>query len=363
MWFSPLPETIVEMKSVRLYGRLDVRLDEIPRPEIGEDDVLIEVKASSLDGTDLEILHGVHRLQGANDHRVQGHEYAGVVAAVGSAVSSFREGDRVTGPWGINCTRCVYCRQGRSNLCLFQQHFGVVADGAWADFMRAPARILVPLPESLSFEDGALVCCAFPTAMRGVDRGRIQVGDSVAIFGLGQMGLSAVMAARLAGAKPIIGVDPVASRASLARCFGASSTVDPLAEDVVAAIRAASDSQGVDHCIVTVSSVAVPAGVPSVAATTMAATRPGGQIIFIGLPGRLEADFNQMQGRELSLVGSKAMLGPDYLAKLVGFVAAGGLDLDVYRSMITHRVHLGELCEALLGGGLRDATKVIILPG
>lgn len=351
------------MKAIRLHGVRDLRLDEIPIPQVGDDEVLIQVRASSLDGTDLEILHGVHRLKEGQHLPVQGHEYAGVVVARGATVATLREGDRVTGPWGIHCGLCAACRQGVPNLCQFQQHFGVHADGAWAEFMRVPARLLVPLPERISFEDGALLCCALPTALRGLERAQIQLGDSVVVLGLGQMGLSVVIGAHLKGAAPIIGIDPVARRAALAQRFGATHTLDSSGNHALTTIKELTAGQGADHCIVTVSSIGQPMGLPSVADTALGATRPGGRITFIGLPGRAAADLNLLQGKELTIVGSKAMLGPDYLNKILRFVAAGGLDLDLYRTMVTHNVRLSELCNLLLGDELHDAIKIIITPG
>ena len=149
------------MEAVRLHGVRDLRLEEVPVPEIGPDDVLVQVVAASMDGTDLELFNGRHVLS-SKGAVAQGHEYAGRVVEVGPSVTRFRVGHRVTGPFGVNCEKCLFCRRGERGHCARQAVFGVDRGGSWADYMGVPERVLARLPDEVTFEDGALLCCILP---------------------------------------------------------------------------------------------------------------------------------------------------------------------------------------------------------
>ena len=195
---SPNQEAMVRlpplMQAVRLNTDGTQMVANVAVPQATGDEVLIQVFSSSMDGTDLEQIHGRHTITATGDI-TQGHEYAGRVVAIGDSVTAFSSGDRVTGPFGVHCGSCTYCSRGQTNLCLNQTVFGFGRDGAWAEYLLAPERVLTLLPEPLSFDDGALLCCTVPTILRAMDRSPITPDDHVAVFGLGQMGLTAVMEA------------------------------------------------------------------------------------------------------------------------------------------------------------------------
>ena len=291
------------MQAVRLHEVRDLRLEEVPVPEIGPDDVLVQVIAASMDGTDLELFNGIHVLA-SKGVVAQGHEYAGRVVEVGRSVTRFRVGDRVTGPFGVNCEKCAFCRRGERGHCARQAVFGVDLGGSWADYMGVPERVLARLPDEVTFEDGALLCCILPTILRGLDVSPIQRGGSVVVMGLGQVGLTAVMAARDAGAGQVVGVDPIAPRRLLAEEFGADVTIDPSMSDAVGEIKGLTGGEGADLVIVAASS-ALDSGPGSLAATAFEAVVRLGQVTFVGLTGEQKANFNRVLSKEIRVVGAK----------------------------------------------------------
>lgn len=349
------------MKAVRLHEVRDLRLEEVPVPEIGADEVLVKVIAASMDGTDLELFNGRHVLA-SKGAVAQGHEYAGEVVEIGPSVTRFRVGDRVTGPFGVHCDKCIYCRRGERGHCARQAVFGVDLGGSWAEYMRAPERVFARLPDEVTFEDGALLCCILPTILRGLDRSPIQYGSSVVVMGLGQVGLTAVMAARDAGAGQVVAVDPIAPRRRLAEEFGAGATIDPSISDAGGEIKELTSGEGADLVIVAASS-AVHSGPGSLAATAFEAVVKRGQITFLGLTGEQTANFNRVLSKEIRVVGAKAKMGPEYVERGLALVTSGKWDLETYRRLVTHRLKLEEVPGALSGHGLDTAVKVLVSPG
>ena len=348
------------MKAIRLHGVGDQRFEDLPVPQIRDDEVLIQVITASMDGTDLERIHGSHTLS-SSDVVIEGHEYAGRVVEVADAVTRFEIGDRVTGPWGVHCQKCEYCRRGQTNLCTNQLHFGIDIDGSWADYMRVPEYVLTRLPDEISFDDGAMLCCIPPTVLRAIERSPIKLGDSVAVIGLGQVGLTSLMAARLAGADGLMAIDPISSRRDLASRLGATATFNPAATDVVEEIQEATDGRGANLCLVAASSV-VRTGSRSLADMAFEVVAKGGQITFVGLTGEHTANFNRLISKEFSVVGAKALLGLEYVERALSLASSGRWDLDVYRKLITHTIELENLPEAMSGDSLTGAIKVLIHP-
>jgi threonine dehydrogenase-like Zn-dependent dehydrogenase len=329
-------------------------------PQSTGDEVLIQVLTSSMDGTDLEQIHGRHTITATRDI-TQGHEYAGRVVTIGESVTAFSLGDRVTGPFGVHCGSCTYCRRGQTNLCLNQTVFGFGRDGAWAEYMLAPERVLTLLPEPLSFDDGALLCCTVPTILRAMDRSPITPGDHVAVFGLGQMGLTAVMAASMENPATLIAVDPVGSRRQLASRWGATHSLDPSTEDTVTRVLDITNGVGANLCIITASSLAA-SGPGSVASKAFDSVARSGQVTVIGLIGDQIANFNHLISKEFHVVGSKASLGPTYVARAVAQATEGTWPMTRYREIITHRVALNDLPTAIATDRLRGAIKILITP-
>lgn len=348
------------MQAVRLNPDGEQTVTNVTVPQATGDEVLIQVLSSSMDGTDLEQIHGRHTIATTRDI-TQGHEYAGRVATIGESVTAFRVGDRVTGPFGIHCGACTYCSRSQTNLCLNQTVFGFGRDGAWAEYLLAPERVLTLLPKPLSFDDGALLCCTVPTVLRAMDRSPITPGNHVAIFGLGQMGLTAVMAASMESPSTLIAIDPISSRRQLAIAWGATHTLDPSVENAHTHVLDITNGIGANLCIITASSLAAP-GPGSVASAAFESVARGGQVTIIGLIGDQAANFNHLISKEFTVVGTKASLGPTYVARAVAQATEGTWPMTRYRDIITHRVALNDLPTTIANDRLRGAIKILITP-
>jgi threonine dehydrogenase-like Zn-dependent dehydrogenase len=240
------------MRGVVLLGERQVELREFPDPAPGPDEVVLEMKASGICGSDLRPYREARRdreggprgpAQGA---LISGHEPCGVIAAVGPHVSGWQPGDRVMMHHYAGCGRCKYCRVGYSQLCLVgHKTYGYTAHGGNADYMVAPASTMVRLPDELTFAEGAAVACGTGTAYMALKRLDVSGRDTLAIYGQGPVGLSATMLGAAMGAR-VIAVDVSAERLRLARSRGAAETVDATAQDPVRAILELTHGEGAD---------------------------------------------------------------------------------------------------------------------
>ncbi|MCH2202445.1 MAG: alcohol dehydrogenase catalytic domain-containing protein, partial [Fuerstiella sp.] len=227
------------MKALLLseYKKLD--LVELRQPEIGADDILIQVQACGICGSD------IHGWDGSSGRRipplVMGHEASGVVAAVGSNVTEFATGDRVTFDSMVSCGSCWFCSHGDANLCENRMVLGVSCGdyrryGAFAEFISVPARIVYHIPDTLSFEHAALIE-AVSVAVHAANRTPIRLGDTAVVVGSGMIGLLVIQAVRLAGCSRVIATDVNDHRLDVARTLGADFTINATDEDAPVRIR------------------------------------------------------------------------------------------------------------------------------
>src|SRR6185437_14134578 len=233
------------MRGVTFLGGRKLQLMDFPDPTPGPGDVVIEIKASGMCGSDLKFYRasgetaslGLGKVSGPV---IAGHEPCGVVAAVGSAV------DPLTAPIGARvmvhhysgCGSCGHCRTGWSQMCAEGSTvYGVTGHGAHAPYMKVPAHTLVALPDDLSFATGAAVSCGTGTAYQALRRIKLAGGDTIAVIGQGPVGLSATQLAAAMGAR-VIALDVSAERLKRAKEFGADALINPQTDDAVAAIKA-----------------------------------------------------------------------------------------------------------------------------
>src|SRR5687768_3874828 len=236
-----------------------VELRQIPVPEIGEGEVLLQVGGVSVCGSDVHQAHNTHSWA-VNVPVVLGHEFGGTVARLGPGVRGFREGDRVVSETAAQiCGNCLLCRTGRYNLCPSRKGFGYGLDGAMAQWVRVPARCLHAIPDSLPFD---IACLAEPHSVAYQTmcvNASVRPGDMVVVLGPGPIGLLCARMAALSGADPLIvaGVTADAPRLEAARTLGATHTVDlqkEKLEDIVRAFRSEGadvvcDATGVSHAV------------------------------------------------------------------------------------------------------------------
>ena len=305
------------------YGTFAYRDAPDPKPS-ASDEVLVRVKAVGICGSD------VHGMDGSTGRRmpplIMGHEAAGEIAALGGAAAAagWKVGDRVTFDSTVWCGECVACRSGDVNLCDRRKVLGVSCDeykldGAFAEYVVVPARILFRLPEGLSFARAAM---AEPVgvAMHAASLPRFKPGDSVAIVGAGLIGLILLKIVRNMTAGKILAVDVDPGRLETALAFGADAAFDARESDVVAKVREAAGGRGVDLAFEV-------AGATAPIATAIEATRKGGQVVLVGNASpKIELALQSVVTRQISLLGSCAIAG-EYPAALE-LMARGRLDVD-----------------------------------
>jgi L-iditol 2-dehydrogenase len=308
------------------YKQLDIV--EMPAPRPAADELLIRIKACGICGSD------VHGYDGSTGRRippiVMGHEAAGVVEAVGSAVSNFHAGDRVTFDSTVYCGKCFYCRRGLINLCDSREVIGVSTPafrrmGAFAEYVTVPARIAYLLPENLSYSHAALIE-AVSVAVHGVSLTPVALEDTVVVVGAGMIGLLALQATRQTGAGKVFVVDVDDSRLELARSLGATNTFNSRNADVVPQILEQTAGRGADAALECVgSTIPVKLALDSV--------RKGGAVTLIGnVAPTIELGLQSAVTRQIRLQGSCASAG-EYPA-CISLISRGAIRVDPLLSTV-----------------------------
>jgi len=232
------------MKAIRMVepGK-PLELQEIPIPAAGEEDVLVRVRAAGICHSDAHYRagrSGMGRLP-----ITLGHEVAGEVEWVGAKVTSVKAGDRVCLHYNISCGECSYCKSGNEQFCTTVKMIGHHIDGGYAEYIAVPACNAIPLPEEIPFEEGATLMCASATALHALHRGRLKAGETVAVFGVGGLGLSAIQLAKALGAVDVYAVDIKSDKLELASEYGAFP-INASRADAVEEIRKLTKGKGVD---------------------------------------------------------------------------------------------------------------------
>jgi D-arabinose 1-dehydrogenase-like Zn-dependent alcohol dehydrogenase len=286
-------------------------------PAPGEGEVLVRVMAAGICHSDAHYRSGV----GSTRHPLTlGHEVAGIVAAIGTGVTSPRVGDRVCLHYLVTCGACIDCRAGREQFCATGKMIGKDRDGGFAELICIPAGNAHPLPDAIPFEQGAIMMCSSATALHALRKARVAAGDTVAVFGVGGLGVSAVQLARALGASTVYAVDLNPAKLAFAARLGAVP-IDARSGDAVQAIRDATDGRGVDAALELIGS----ARVMEQAVQSLA---PQGRAALAGLTQeRLSvAPYRDVLGREAEIIGVSDHLASE-IAELMRVAARGELDL------------------------------------
>lgn len=332
-----------------------LRVEEVPVPEPGPGEALVEVRACGLCGTDLHLaVDGDLPV----DHVpiTLGHEAAGVVAAAGPGGGAPREGQRVALFPAASCGRCRFCVAGREALCDSSRVYGMARDGALAEYVAVPARSLLPLPDEVPFDVGAIVTDGVATPFHALRaRGGLRAGESVGIFGCGGLGSHAITLARLMGGAPIVAVDVDARARERALALGADVALDPSGDNVAGAVRAAVPG-GLDLALELV-------GLSETAELVVRCLGKRGRAVLVGVgPARASLPpLVAFVGREQSVLGS---FGADRAETrdLYALIAAGRLDLS---DSISARYPLTEADAALkhLARERGRVVRIVVEPG
>lgn len=280
------------MKAIVVHEPNDLRIDEVPRPRMSADEVLIRVRAVAVCGTDFHILKG-HRAVPLP--KILGHEMAGDIVEIGESVTTRKVGERVTVEPNYSCGKCKLCRTGKYNICRAKKTMSLNIDGCFSEYVVAPAEYVWPLPEDMPYERGALV---EPTtiAYHAVQRAQPRVGHVVLVLGAGPIGLLVLQIAKLQGAKVIV-ADQFKNRLALASEFGADHVVDFAQTPTPEATKALTGGMGAD---IVIDATGSPHGFQS----ALDSVAPGGRIAIVGLPSE-PASVNVMAlaRNEVTVVG------------------------------------------------------------
>lgn len=323
------------MKALNLYGKQDVRFEDVPMLKIEkDDDVIIRVKTAGVCGSDISRFG---KIGSYNPGLTWGHEFAGVVAEVGNRVSSLKPGDRVVACPCFPCFECEYCRQAEYSKCSNLQVLGGHRKGAFAEYISVPAANVVPIPDELGFEEASFV---EPSAVvvHGLDQVNIQAGSSVAVVGCGTIGQLAVQWARIYGAGKVYVLDTEQAKLDVACHAGADAGFDVTANGFTERFAQETHGRGVDLVI---ESSGNAAGIVS----AMNYARKGGTVLLLGIPyGDVafnRTSFEKIVRNELRIKGSWNSLSAPFPGRewqtSLDYMTKGWLKPS---SLITHRITL-----------------------
>ena len=343
------------MKALELVGPSVFELvdKEVPSPD--DHEVLIRVKACGICGSD------IHGANGSSGRRippiVMGHEAAGEIAEVGSRVTKYSAGDRVTFDSMVFCGDCHYCNQGRTNLCESRQVMGVSCDefrrhGAYAEFVCVPERIVCALPDDISYDHAAFTE-PVGVAVHAVNRANVKPGESAIVVGAGLIGLLVVQALRNAGCSPIIALDLVPQRLDLAMKLGATHAMLATEENVVSKIHELTEGRGANHSFEVV-------GATGPVTLAIEGLRRGGTCVLVGnLAPEVTLPLQKVVTRELNIVGTCGI--NDEVPMSVELIASGKIDVE---PLISARSSLEEAAGwfAKLESGDQPWLKVLVCP-
>ncbi len=317
------------MKAVRLVtpGHA-LELRDIPVPQIDADDLLVRVKASGICHSDAHYRAGKSRVEPLP--LTLGHEVAGVVEKCGPSVKNFRAGDRVCIHYMATCGHCDYCERGNEQFCTTGKMIGKMRDGGFAEFIAVPARSAFLLPEEISFAHGAIMMCSTATSFHALNKTRLQPGESVAIFGVGGLGISAVQLAKILGAGNIFAVDINAKKLELAARFGAIA-VNASKSDPVSELKELTDGRGVDVALELI-------GLPQTMQQAVKSLAIQGRAGLVGITDKTfeVSPYHDVLNKEAEIIGVSDHLASE-IPLLLGWARDGKLDLS---NVITRTVPL-----------------------
>lgn len=329
-----------------------LRQAELAEPTPGPGDVIVAVEAAGICRSDVHYKSGTRPVPSLP--LVPGHEIAGTVRAIGAEVSTHRVGDRVCLHYLVTCGSCDYCRRGAEQFCDHGQMIGLDRQGGYAEAIAIPARNAHHIPNGVSTEAAAVMMCSTATSLHALRRGRAGPGTSVAVFGSGGLGMSAIQLAQAIGVEAVFAIDTNPVKLSAAAALGATPING--SGDVVAELKAAS-SGGVDVALELVGSA-------SLMANVVASLAPGGRAVAVGIT---DSEFGLDPYRDLIRTESEILGAADHLAseidELLGWAEQGVIDIDrlITRRLPLDLVEVNGALDRLEGFG--DEIRSVIVPG
>lgn len=330
------------MKAVVFRGKDRIAIEEVPKPSPKAGEAVIRITATTICGTDVHIVRGEYPVKAG---LTLGHEPVGVIEELGAGLEpEYVVGQRVIVGAITPCGQCFYCLNGTHSQCggaVGGWRFGNTINGAWAEYLLVPdARAnLAVIPETLTDEDVLLCPDIFSTGLSGAESGNIKVGDAVAVFAQGPIGLCATVGAKLKGASLIIGVDSIPERLDVAKRFGANVTLNTKDGDPVPAIKHLTGGRGVDVAIEAL-------GRQETFENALRAIRPGGTLSSLGVySGKLVAPYEAFYAGlgDQRIVTTLCPGGKERMRRLMAMLEHRRVDLS---PLVTHRFALDDIEEA-----------------
>lgn len=328
------------MKAAVLHAPADLRVEDVPVPDdISDTEVLVKVVACGICGSDI----GRVMVTGTYDFpTIPGHEFAGIVEGVGATVTHLKPGDRVAVAPLMPCGTCIDCARGNYSLCEDYNFLGSRTNGAFAQYIKAPAQNVLKVPDNVSLEVAATIEPA-AIILHGIHKVDLSLGDAVVVVGCGALGYFALQFAKLSGAQPLIAIDVDEDKLQLAREIGADVCINPSKTDALAAIKEA--TKGLGGALVLEA-----AGNDVGRDLAILACAKQGKVVLYGTAyGDVtlsKAAFDKVVREEVEVIGSWNSYSVPFPGKewfdIMGLLAAGRLDVE---PLITHRVELDDAPE------------------
>jgi len=342
---------LVTLKAAVYHGKFDLRVEEVEKPLLKPDEVLIKVEACGVCGTDLHIYEGAEGAAACIPPTVLGHEFSGVVSEVGSSVKSLKPGDRVCVDPNDTCGMCYYCRIGKVHFCENMVGYGTTVNGAFAEYCAIREKQAYKIDDKLSFEEAAMAepiaCC-----LHGMDLTGVKTGDTVMIIGGGTIGLIMLQLAKLSGASTLIIVEPVGTKRDMAVKLGADITIDPL-NQCIEEVLAAYSIKSIDATIECV-------GLKETMQNAIKYVSKGGTAMLFGLTNpacEIPLMPFDLFRREITIKAS--FINPCTQKRAVSILESGRIDV---KSLITDQVKLDDINKVFEDNSYRKRGKGIVRP-
>ena len=343
------------MKAAYLPGNSTVIFKQVPVPEPGHGQVLLKTMASTICGSDIRAIYREHTGKGPEGYqnKIAGHEPAGLVVKAGPGLKRFKEGDRVAVYHISGCGVCMDCRRGYQISCTSPHRaaYGWQRDGGMAPYMLADERDLIPLPDSLTYLDGAQVSCGFGTVYEGLMRIGISGTDAVLVTGLGPVGLAALMLAKVMGAEKLFGMDVSEYRCKLARDMGLADVVFGSNDDTLAEVMGLTGNRGVERAVDC-------SGHTAARQTAIRATAKWGKIVFLGEGGTVEFNPSPDIIHDQKSIHGSWVTSTWLMEELMGKLERWGIHPE---RLVTHRFQLDEADKAYALMDSGECGKVAVV--
>jgi len=342
------------MKAAVFYGpNQPLKLEEVDTPTPKPGEILVKVAACGVCHTDLHYIdHGVPTFK--KPPMILGHECSGTVAELGEGVDNFRKGDKVLLPAVLTCGVCDFCRTGRENICEKMIMFGNHVDGAYAEYVIAPAKDVFRLPDEIPLQEGSIIADAISTPFHAVkNRGEVRPGDTVVVFGCGGIGVNIVQVAAAAGGT-VIAVDISEAKLEWAKKLGATYTLNPSKVEKLGKEVRKLTGGGADVAFEAI-------GKPETIQSAFGTLRKGGRLVVVGYSAEdIKLSAARIMFFEMEVVGSLGCRPVDY-PRLIEMARVGKIKVA---ELVTHKLPLSEINEALemLRRGDESVLRSIVIP-